>query len=49
MYPCVPAKTMLMDLGIDAILVLSIACLLKDRKERERYRHIDEKSGFRQF
>ncbi|OAQ68502.1 tetraspanin [Pochonia chlamydosporia 170] len=35
--------------GIDAILVLSIACLLKDRKERERYRHIDEKSGFRQF
>ncbi|EXV00623.1 hypothetical protein X797_006340 [Metarhizium robertsii] len=35
--------------GLDAILILSIACLLKERKERERYRHIDEKSGFRQF
>ncbi|KAI5464122.1 hypothetical protein BGZ63DRAFT_421199 [Mariannaea sp. PMI_226] len=33
--------------GIDAIFVLCIACLLKDRKERERYRHIDEKAGFR--
>ncbi|KAH0596779.1 hypothetical protein MHUMG1_05087 [Metarhizium humberi] len=37
------------ELGLDAILILSIACLLKERKERERYRHIDEKSGFRQF
>ncbi|RGP59264.1 pls1 tetraspanin [Fusarium longipes] len=35
--------------GIDAIFVLCIACLLKDRKERERYRHIDEKSGYRQI
>ncbi|PHH88844.1 hypothetical protein CDD83_6970 [Cordyceps sp. RAO-2017] len=35
--------------GIDAIFILTIACLLKDRKECERYRHIDEKSGFRQF
>ncbi|KAG6006601.1 hypothetical protein E4U21_006823 [Claviceps maximensis] len=35
--------------GLDAVLILSIACLLKDRKERERYRHIDEKSGFRTF
>ncbi|KIE00260.1 tetraspanin, partial [Metarhizium majus ARSEF 297] len=35
--------------GLDAILILSIASLLKERKERERYRHIDEKSGFRQF
>ncbi|KAG5985922.1 hypothetical protein E4U54_005742 [Claviceps lovelessii] len=35
--------------GLDAVLFLSIACLLKDRKERERYRHIDEKSGFRTF
>ncbi|QPH18839.1 hypothetical protein C2857_003939 [Epichloe festucae Fl1] len=33
--------------GVDAILILSIACLLKDRKERERYRNIDEKSGYR--
>ncbi|KAM4065108.1 tetraspanin [Hirsutella rhossiliensis] len=35
--------------GMDAILILAIACLLKDRKERERYRHIDEKTGFRHF
>ncbi|KAF4968969.1 hypothetical protein FSARC_3733 [Fusarium sarcochroum] len=35
--------------GIDAVFVLCIACLLKDRKERERYRHIDEKSGYRQI
>ncbi|KAM0439679.1 hypothetical protein ACHAPT_000771 [Fusarium lateritium] len=35
--------------GVDAIFILCIACLLKDRKERERYRHIDEKSGYRQI
>ncbi|PHH60178.1 hypothetical protein CDD82_2333 [Ophiocordyceps australis] len=35
--------------GIAAILILAIACLLKDRKERERYRHIDQKSGYMQF
>ncbi|KAH7158102.1 hypothetical protein B0J13DRAFT_188617 [Dactylonectria estremocensis] len=35
--------------GIDAVFVLCIACLLKERKERERYRHIDEKSGYRSF
>ncbi|CAJ2503816.1 Uu.00g112100.m01.CDS01 [Anthostomella pinea] len=33
--------------GIDALFVMAIACLLKDRKEQERYRHIDEKSGAR--
>ncbi|KAI2605039.1 uncharacterized protein GGS25DRAFT_503260 [Hypoxylon fragiforme] len=33
--------------GIDTVLIMSIACLLKDRKERERFRHIDEKSGVR--
>jgi hypothetical protein len=33
--------------GVDAVLILATACLLKDRKERERYRHIDEKSGYR--
>jgi hypothetical protein len=32
--------------GADAILILSIACLLKDRKERERFRVIDKKSGY---
>jgi hypothetical protein len=32
-------------LGIDVALILCIAMLLKDRKEKERYRHIDEKSG----
>ncbi|ODA78714.1 hypothetical protein RJ55_06096 [Drechmeria coniospora] len=35
--------------GIDTILILAIACLLKDRKERERYRQIDEKGGYRSF
>ncbi|KAM5346915.1 hypothetical protein ACJ41O_009920 [Fusarium nematophilum] len=35
--------------GIDAIFILCIACLLKDRKERERYRHIDEKTGYQQI
>ena len=35
--------------GIDAFLILAIAMLLKDRKEKERYRHIDEKSGARGF
>ncbi|KJZ79393.1 hypothetical protein HIM_01544 [Hirsutella minnesotensis 3608] len=35
--------------GVDALVILALACLLKDRKERERYRHIDEKSGYRQF
>ncbi|KAK7418694.1 hypothetical protein QQZ08_011130 [Neonectria magnoliae] len=33
--------------GVDAIFVLCIACLLKERKERERYHHIDEKTGYR--
>ncbi|OTB03969.1 hypothetical protein M426DRAFT_59393 [Hypoxylon sp. CI-4A] len=31
--------------GIDTILVMATACLLKDRKERERFRYIDEKTG----
>lgn len=31
--------------GIDVALVLAIAMLLKDRKEKERYRGIDEKNG----
>lgn len=31
--------------GIDAVLIMATACLLKERKERERFRHIDEKSG----
>ncbi|KFY86733.1 hypothetical protein V500_07436 [Pseudogymnoascus sp. VKM F-4518 (FW-2643)] len=31
--------------GIDVALILCIAMLVKDRKEKERYRHIDEKSG----
>ncbi|KAK0723917.1 hypothetical protein B0T21DRAFT_414267 [Apiosordaria backusii] len=32
--------------GIDFVFVVATACLLKDRKERERFRHIDEKSGY---
>ncbi|KAK0733632.1 hypothetical protein B0T26DRAFT_30494 [Lasiosphaeria miniovina] len=31
--------------GIDVAFVVATACLLKQRKERERFRHIDEKSG----
>jgi len=31
--------------GVDVALILATAMLLKDRKEKERYRHIDEKSG----
>lgn len=30
--------------SIDGVLVLATACLLKDRKERERFRYIDSKS-----
>lgn len=33
--------------GLDALLIVATACLLKDRKEMERFRHIDEKSGYR--
>ncbi|KAJ3477968.1 hypothetical protein NLG97_g8698 [Lecanicillium saksenae] len=35
--------------GVDALFILAIAALLKVRKERERYRHIDEKGGYQQF
>ncbi|KAH8601267.1 hypothetical protein B0O99DRAFT_252827 [Bisporella sp. PMI_857] len=31
--------------GVDVILIIMTAILLKDRKEKERYRHIDEKNG----
>ncbi|POS72839.1 tetraspanin [Diaporthe helianthi] len=30
--------------GIDGVLILATACLLKDRKERERFRYIDSKT-----
>ncbi|KAH9888697.1 hypothetical protein F4778DRAFT_755007 [Xylariomycetidae sp. FL2044] len=33
--------------GVDVVLIMAIACLSKDRKEMERFRHIDEKSGSR--
>jgi hypothetical protein len=35
--------------GIDFALILATAMLLKDRKEKERYRHIDEKQGAGSF
>ncbi|KAH6697625.1 tetraspanin [Plectosphaerella plurivora] len=35
--------------GIDALLVISVTMVLKERKERERFRHIDEKAGYRTF
>ena len=31
--------------GVAGVLVLATACLYKDRKERERFRYIDEKNG----
>jgi len=31
--------------GVDTLLLLCVACVLKSRKEMERYRHIDEKMG----
>lgn len=30
--------------GVDAVLLLATACLLKDRKERARFRYIDSKT-----
>ncbi|EGS22810.1 uncharacterized protein CTHT_0012850 [Thermochaetoides thermophila DSM 1495] len=35
--------------GIDVVFLLSAVCLLKERKERERFRHIDEKNGIGRF
>ncbi|KAH8800054.1 tetraspanin [Hyaloscypha sp. PMI_1271] len=35
--------------GVDVALILTVAMLLKDRKEKERYRHIDEKQGTGSF
>jgi len=35
--------------GEDVALILATAMLIKDRKEKARYRHIDEKNGFRVF
>ena len=35
--------------GVDVLFVLATAILLKDRKEQERYRHIDEKNTMRGF
>jgi hypothetical protein len=32
--------------AVDVTLLLGIACLLKDRKEKERYALIDAKTGF---
>ncbi|KAL2140628.1 hypothetical protein VTI28DRAFT_3554 [Corynascus sepedonium] len=32
--------------GFDAVFIMATACLLKDRKERERFQHIDEKHGY---
>ena len=38
-------KILTVYLGIDAFLIIAIAMLLKDREEKERYRHIDLKNG----
>lgn len=31
--------------GVDAVFIMATVSLLKERKERERFRHIDEKNG----
>jgi len=33
--------------GIDVVFIMATACLVKERKERERFRHIDEKTATR--
>jgi len=35
--------------GVDVAVILAITMLLEDRKEKERYRHIDEKNGASRF
>jgi hypothetical protein len=35
--------------GFDMVFIVATACLLKERKERERFRYIDEKNGFQRF
>ena len=35
--------------AVDMMLLLSVLCLIKDRKEKERYRFIDEKRGYSTF
>ena len=35
--------------GFDALLIVMIAIVVKDRKEKARYREIDEKNGARAF
>ncbi|KAL2758575.1 hypothetical protein ACRALDRAFT_2040728 [Sodiomyces alcalophilus JCM 7366] len=32
--------------GVDTLLIICTTILLKDRRERERFRHIDEKRGY---
>lgn len=34
-------------IGVDFLLVMAMACVLKVRLERERYRIIDQKNGFK--
>ncbi|KAL5606345.1 hypothetical protein BROUX41_002762 [Berkeleyomyces rouxiae] len=35
--------------GLDAVVIVAFACLLKERRENERYRHIDQKAGYSGF
>lgn len=44
-----PSIILLTPSGIDAALVFATVILLKDRKEKIRYRHIDEKNGAGSF
>lgn len=35
--------------GVDVVFVMAATCLIKERRERERFRHIDEKTGASTF
>lgn len=35
--------------GVDFLVILWVAMVLKDRAEQQRYRHIDEKNGVNSF
>ena len=37
--------SLIQNAGVDVALVLATTMLVKDRAEKERYRHIDEKTG----
>ena len=50
--PAAPDKVFTVFFGfvaVDFMTLLSLLCLIKDRKEKERYRLIDQKKGYAGF